>query len=158
MYAVSDIKIVWTEEMETGHPVIDRQHKKLVDAINELFGVLLSDDVDFGKVTEILQFLADYTDFHFSSEEKLMKRVGYPGFDTHKEQHIWFIAEVNNLILDFLRIQSGAAEAISLDELLDRMEKILVDWLKGHIMGTDKKLGAYLLEVGELGEDVEEPE
>ncbi len=155
---MAEMKLVWSEEMETGHPVIDRQHKKLVDAINELFDVLLSESVDFGKVTEILQFLADYTDFHFSTEEKLMKRVGYPEFDAHKEQHTWFIAEVNNLILDFLRIQSGVAEAISLEELLEKMEKILVDWLKGHIMGTDKKLGAYLLEAGELGEDVKEPQ
>ena len=45
--------------------------------INKL---LDSCEADNGKVTAVntLDYLADYTDFHFSAEEKLQQEIGYP--------------------------------------------------------------------------------
>ena len=34
-----------------------------------------------------LDYLADYTEFHFGEEEKLQEEITYPGVEKHKEEH-----------------------------------------------------------------------
>ena len=34
-----------------------------------------------------LDYLADYTEFHFGEEEKLQEEIGYPGIAEHKKKH-----------------------------------------------------------------------
>ena len=62
------------ESLVTGNEMIDAQHKELIDKINKL---LDSCETGEGKVAAIktLDFLADYTEFHFGEEEKLQAEI-----------------------------------------------------------------------------------
>lgn len=123
----------WSAQYETGIFLVDTQHKKLVDAINTLH-----DSMKDGKGKEVaektLNFLVDYTIQHFSSEEDLMKKKGYPDFTSHKITHDKFVAEVKEIKTKYL-----AGKILPM-----QVSSILSDWLKNHILGTDKKYVPFL--------------
>jgi len=135
------VEIKWSDSLSVGHPTIDSQHKELVRRIARLIDAINSGSVTNEDMVEMLGFIADYTDEHFSTEEKMMVLAEYPGYEEHKAQHLWFMNEVNELIKEY--IINGVS-----DKLLADIQRVLIDWLVGHITGTDKKLGAYLIEKG----------
>ncbi|MBK7228223.1 MAG: bacteriohemerythrin [Ignavibacteriales bacterium] len=123
----------WSAQYETGIFMVDTQHKKLVDAINTLH-----DSMKDGKGKEVaektLNFLVDYTIQHFSAEEDLMKKKAYPDFVNHKANHDKFVAEVKEIKAKYL-----AGKILPM-----QVSSILSDWLKNHILGTDKKYVPFL--------------
>ena len=60
------------ETLVTGNDMIDSQHKELIDRINQL---LESCEEGQGKIkaVKMLDYLLDYTVFHFEAEEKLQE-------------------------------------------------------------------------------------
>ena len=80
MYAEFD------ESLVTGNEMIDGQHKELIAKINKLVDCC---EQSSGKLEAIkmLDYLSEYTDFHFSAEEKLQEEISYPGLEEHKKQH-----------------------------------------------------------------------
>ena len=56
------------ESLVTGNEMIDSQHKELIDKINKL---LDSCETSKSKLVAVktLDYLADYTEFHFGEEE-----------------------------------------------------------------------------------------
>ena len=62
----------FTENLATGNEMIDSQHKELIQKINDL---LDSCEKSSDKVVAIktLDFLSDYTEYHFNAEEQLQK-------------------------------------------------------------------------------------
>ena len=46
---------------------------------------------------KMMDYLADYTDFHFSAEEQLQKDIDYPGYEQHKAQHETFKNTIKEL-------------------------------------------------------------
>ena len=80
MYAVFD------ETLVTGNEMIDNQHKELIGKIAALEEACETNR-DKATAVKLLNYLADYTDFHFQAEEKLQEEMSYPGFAEHKTQH-----------------------------------------------------------------------
>ncbi len=74
------------DSLVTGNEMIDGQHKELIDKINKL---LDSCETSKDKLVAIktLDYLADYTEFHFGEEEKLQEDIQYPGIEAHKKEH-----------------------------------------------------------------------
>ena len=66
MYAEFD------ESLVTGNEMIDSQHKELIGKINKLLDSCEAGNDKLAAV-KTLDYLADYTDFHFSAEEKLQE-------------------------------------------------------------------------------------
>jgi len=123
----------WSAQYETGIFMVDTQHRKLVDSINTLH-----DAMKDGKGKEVaektLNFLVDYTIQHFKAEEGLMQQKKYPDFTNHKIVHDKFVAEVKEIRTKY---QTGKV-------LPMQVSSILSDWLKNHILGTDKKYVPFL--------------
>ena len=65
----------WVPEYNTGIDVIDDQHKRILDYINEI--VEISDGTDRARVKQILDNIIDYTQSHFTFEESLQEEAGY---------------------------------------------------------------------------------
>jgi len=135
------VEIKWSDSLSVNHPTIDSQHRELVRRIAALIDAINKGNITNEDMVEMLGFIADYTDEHFSTEEKMMVLAEYPGYEEHKAQHLWFMNEVNELIKEY--IINGVS-----DKLLTDIQRVLIDWLVGHITGTDKKLGAYLMQKG----------
>ena len=103
------------ETLVTGNEMIDGQHKELIDKINKL---LDSCEVGNDKLTAIktLEYLADYTDFHFGEEEKLQESIAYPGIEQHKKEHkklLKVVEELHEMLEDCLLYTSRSTDSRS---------------------------------------------
>lgn len=127
--------IEWTQALSVGVASIDQQHKKLFDKANQLFEAGRNNkSKEF--ISELLDFLDDYTKQHFNSEEIHMKSIGYPGFDDQKKMHADFIAALAKLKNDYQ--ESGGNILVILNA-----NQMVADWLLKHVSVEDRKIGGY---------------
>ena len=124
------------ETLVTGNEMIDGQHKELIDKINKL---LDSCEVGNDKLTAIktLDYLADYTDFHFGEEEKLQESISYPGIEQHKKEHEKLRRVVEELH-EMLEEQEGPTEAF-----VAQVQENVINWLYNHIKGFARSVAEY---------------
>ena len=118
--------IDWTEELAIGIPVIDGQHRRIVDYINQLDAL----GADSGRTTvgRVLGDLVDYTYSHFAFEEALMEEAGYDFLAIHRGSHQAFCSR-----LDELRRRFGAGEEVAAE-----LAEMLGQWLLHHIRHDDQ--------------------
>lgn len=128
--------ITFDDNLITGNKTIDEQHKELIDRIQQFVSACESEDARV-KAIKMLDYLDEYTEFHFKEEEKLQKDVDYPGLEEHIKKHEEFRHTIKELY-DYL------------DEMRDQMKvygagKInVIDWLFGHIKTFDRSVAEYI--------------
>ena len=122
----------WNEEFRVGIEEIDKQHRRLVEIINELANISL--EIDKRKFNAILKELGEYTIYHFSSEEKIWDRYlsKTPQDITHKKKHREFEKAIEN-------IAKNAQKSLTEQTILELLQ-FLVDWLANHILYTDRRM------------------
>lgn len=135
----------WTNDLDTGIEVIDKQHKRIVAYINVLHTA--NEAGDIAAVNQVLGELVDYTLSHFSFEEELIEKANYPFFKAHKRVHEMFTKRV----ADF-QLRAKAGENVA-PEILS-MLKI---WLINHIKGDDADYVEAVLESLGLEDNISEP-
>lgn len=125
----------FTKDLLTENEVIDAQHKELFEKINDLF---VSCENGEGKeaALQTLEYLVDYTKFHFSAEEKLQEEINFPDIKQHKVEHEKLIQAVAGLKE---KLENEGPTPEFQDELYAKM----VQWLYGHIRGYDCGVAAY---------------
>ncbi len=133
-------EMTWTPDLAVGVELIDEQHKELIEKMNELDrAVRFSRGVP--KIIKTLDFLIEYTDFHFGTEEKNMEELSYPQMDYHKEKHAEFVTTLKNLEMDFE--EEGATEALA-----ESINTFMFNWLVNHIKTVDVAFGKFLCDSG----------
>jgi hemerythrin len=129
----------WDESYSVQVAEFDNQHKKLVAMINDLF-----DAMKQGKSKTILGSiftdLVEYTKVHFAAEEIKMNQFHYPDTAPHTKEH----RELTQKALELQAQFNAGTMLVSVDTL-----NFLRDWLRKHILETDKKYGAFFNSVGE---------
>lgn len=118
-------KLTWTVDMNTGIEVIDKQHKKIVDYINQL------DDARNGGNRElaakVINNLVGYTISHFEFEESMQEKAEYPFLKAHKKLHQLFAKRVGEYQE---RFKLG-------EDISEELHRLMFNWLYGHIMNED---------------------
>jgi len=130
----------WNTSLSVGIELIDEQHKMLIQRLNDVSDAIKKSQ-GAGQIVKTLDFLIDYTHFHFSTEEKHMKANDYPGIKEHLQKHEDLKKTLGDLDRDFR--EEGATY-----ELADALNVFLNNWLVGHIKGIDVKFGNFLREEG----------
>lgn len=132
------MSIKWTEDLATGSFLIDTQHKKLFQTINQLL-TACKDGKAKEEVQNVFVFLENYINEHFSTEEEFMTRFSYPHIAYHKKLH-------NDFKKSFEKYKEKARlEGVTLS-LTVSLTQALVVWLTKHIRGNDKELAAFLMQ------------
>jgi hemerythrin len=131
--------IVWKDQYSVGIKSIDDQHKELFNRINRLFDELPKGNKDV--VLKVLDFLDDYTVFHFNAEQNLMAKANYPGLNDHIQQHEWFKEQISSFKDEVGSKGVGVTLTVKLN-------KVLVDWLINHVTKTDIQYVPYLKQAG----------
>ena len=131
------MKVEFDESLVTGNTMIDNQHKELIAKIDAL---LTCCEQGGGKVQAIkmLDYLENYTEFHFAEEEKLQEEVSYPALERHRQKHEEFKKAVE-VLYDMLVEEEGPSEAF-----VAAVKKNVVDWLFDHIKNMDQALATYI--------------
>ena len=125
----------WDENLSVGVEQFDREHRKLIAIMNELFDAIQTGHAEL-VLGPILVRLVDYTMTHFSNEERAMREAGYEGLAEHKALHDELIRRVAEVQRHY---REGAASVVS-TELMD----FLKNWLIGHIQIEDKQYAPVL--------------
>ena len=130
--------LTWHEEYSVGVAVLDEDHKRLLNLINQLQTAAhyhTSDEYE----QETFDALIDYTKGHFQREEELMEKHGFPDLEAHRQQHQAMIDEVNKLVSAYQKDRDATIEGTI---------RYLQTWLIHHINGTDKEYSAFLNDKG----------
>jgi hemerythrin len=88
----------WNNRFSVGNEEIDQQHKMLFNIINYL-ALNSGKSCKHHEITEILEELIAYTDYHFSAEEVFLK--GHPTFAAHRAAHVEFIDKARHFEKSF---------------------------------------------------------
>lgn len=128
----------WSSEYSVNIKTIDDQHQELVNILNRLF-VAVSKREGNNVIGSILDSLMDYTQTHFTLEERLMKEANYQDFEQHKLEHQKLIEQLDQLSKKYM---------LEDKPIYFEMLTFLRTWLKEHIMGRDTKYSAALQKAG----------
>ncbi|MFO1154318.1 MAG: bacteriohemerythrin [Rhodospirillales bacterium] len=127
--------IEWTPALAVGVESLDTDHKVLVSLINQLDDAIAAGNPR-STVQRVLDALYDYTVYHFSREEALMRACGYPDIEAHARTHATLRAQVADI-----RDRYGRSpESIHSREVLS----FLKNWLSTHILGRDHLYMPYM--------------
>ena len=130
--------ITWDDSLSVNVSLFDNQHKKLIELINSL-----NEAMREGKGKDVLQSiikeLAVYTVMHFKAEESYFKKYGYAETPQHMAEHKAFVDEVEKFKKEFEEGSIG---------LSVKVLTFLSNWLRNHIMGTDKKYSEFFNQKG----------
>ena len=124
--------LAWDDALALGDPATDRQHKALMDLINQLRNHLDAPDRD-AQVMQCLTAMYLHAKDHFWDEEAFMERIGYPDKKKHAELHREFVLKLHDLTDCCLTGDAPYAE------LLD----FLLSWFKDHVATEDAKIVAF---------------
>lgn len=126
--------LAWSFTYDTGHAEIDAQHRKLILILNRFDASTRSDD-SRSEARNAMKALIDFVKTHFSCEESLMHKHGYPDAAEHRSQHLNL---VETLASYDLQLKSNAQ--LNLQQVLESLHT----WLLQHILASDKRLGEFL--------------
>lgn len=93
------LELRWDRSLESGHALIDAQHRELFDMIN----ALLASIAIFPDSTEVglrLQVFQAHVVQHFHDEEAVLAQIGYPRLAVHAERHRQINEQANTLRKD----------------------------------------------------------
>ncbi len=133
--------IAWTKELETGIDVLDEQHRRYIELLNDYIEKVTeydrTPDIKVIQLTESLNFLREYAKEHFSAEESIMKDAEYPDFETHQEEHLHFLRRVGELSKDM--DTKGFSPKLSRE-----VNYYTIEWFIEHILASDMQLVEFL--------------
>jgi hemerythrin len=126
----------WDASLETGHELVDNQHKQLFKKLNDLVEARESGKGK-AELAKTLEFLAAYTLKHFDDEEALQVKYNYPDYLRHRTLHTDFKAKVGEMAE---QLQKSGYNDVFLGETIG----VIADWLLHHIKGDDFRMAAYV--------------
>ncbi len=125
-----DYVLKWDHELDTGVTWIDNQHRKLLEQLNLLINAIIHED-HYEVVNKSLKFLHTYVQAHFGTEEGLMQKHFFPGFESQRKQHSYFIKRLE----EFSQLQDRKGPS---REVAMQLAGELWRWFKEHIVKMDR--------------------
>ncbi len=86
--------IVWDEAYEVGHPVLDAQHRHIIDLINALHDAARGEGL--ATIGAVLPHFVRFLENHFETEEAIFREVDYPRLEEHAAEHLSLLTQVRN--------------------------------------------------------------
>lgn len=124
----------WNDAYSVNIALIDNQHRKLVDMINQLHDAMKT-GAGSQAIDEILTNMTSYCEAHFATEETLFEQYSYPGALAHQSDHQNFIKKVAQLREKSQKSKIGLSMEVM---------TFLKDWLNHHILEVDQKYAPFL--------------
>ena len=131
------MNITFDDNLITGNTTIDSQHQELINRIRQFVAACESGDSKI-KAIKMLDYLDEYTNFHFQEEEDLQKKVSYPELSSHHAKHEEFKTSIQELY-DYLNENEGPD-----DQFIEQVKRNVVDWLFQHIKTFDRSVAEYI--------------
>lgn len=132
--------VQWHDDLSVGVLEVDIQHKLLFEKFNAFLDAC-EKNAEMDGIYRLFWFLEAYAITHFSEEEKLMQRVGYPEYARHREKHVEFAASVSNFKA---RLHAEGPNP----DLVSSITRFISGWLIDHISNMDRAIGRFVTAAG----------
>jgi hemerythrin len=127
--------INWSDEYATGIDIVDEQHKRIFEYLNEIDHAIKAQSLV--DVEHVVKAVVDYAISHNTFEESLMEQAGYPMLDAHHKVHEAFKARANG----YLQRLNDGEDAF---RLAREVRSDLGLWLTNHIKRDDRHYVPYV--------------
>jgi hemerythrin-like metal-binding protein len=131
--------LLWGRHYRIQIEEIDGQHEEITVLLNALYAAHRS-EAPRDETAKALGRLILAVARHFRAEEKLMRNSAYSALEAHAAEHSRLARRVRTFQKEF---RAGRAEVT--DELI----RSLADWLRDHMLVSDKRLGEHLTRVAD---------
>ena len=121
--------MVWKDAYSVGNEVLDSQHRRLIELVNDL-----SREADLAVV---LAGLREYGDTHFRTEESLLAAAAYPDLEEHRKYHEAFRRWLDGVIEAY---EAGGDDVVARRDI----HHYLCVWLANHLLVHDKAFAPWL--------------
>lgn len=126
--------VLWEPAMSVGEGTMDKDHRILIDLINQL--ALATSRLDAIIMDFVLDELYNYTVRHFHREELYMQSCGFSDIERHRQVHQEFSRRVSDLRLGFMHNPDP--------EISSELMPVLGSWLRSHIQGMDQEYHRFI--------------
>jgi hemerythrin len=134
-----DVFVEWDDRYSVGIPLIDDQHKELLEMTNDLYEACREGtEAATAHFKIAVRGTVDYVKYHFVAEEKMLANVKYPGFAAHKKEHESFVMKILTDVKDF---EDGKKFVPNI------FVRYLKDWILTHIAVEDRKYAGFILDL-----------
>lgn len=115
-------------------PQFDEEHRQLFEICDLLRRQLIRPE-SLPTARQTFVILENHTRIHFANEERVMQRIDYPEFHTHRQIHRHLLGQLADMSCQLHDWRAFAAKSFNTS---------LAIWLIGHIATEDAKLGKYI--------------
>lgn len=123
------VQLSWKPAFESGHPLLDAQHRELFELSNQLLAAVVAgrpkDEVS-GFVDELIERVLS----HFRDEERVLADAGFEALESHGAAH----ARLTDRALELA--DAFRADRLSVGELF---EFLAYDVVARHMLGADRQ-------------------
>jgi hemerythrin len=135
----------WPGELMSGNPIIDFQHRLVLQAIKKLMTQLRAGDgctdaPGGDAFKEALIFFDCYCIEHFGDEEQILEEYQYPDLQNHKAEHEILINEINKIKIRYNK--EGYSQELGYEYMAT-----VSGWLKKHFDKADREIIQFLKKV-----------
>ena len=128
----------WTDDLVSGHHVIDEQHRELLRRF-EMLEEAVAKGRGFDEVKALAAFPQRYVLTHFNTEEQVMLAGKYPGSAKHADEHDQCKSRIFQF-KQFIETESDRAKIINV------AYSMLGIWVRDHILNHDIQFIQYVKE------------
>jgi hemerythrin len=138
--------IIWSPIMSVNDKVIDNQHKKLIQALNDINQVVrLRPNVK--EIRKVIEVFTKYSKEHLDYEEKYLTKNNYKSIRMHKNRHQKYRDYFKTFEHQFNRLSK--AKSPDMEKILIMVitaESFLAGWWSKHILIEDKQYANWIKE------------
>ena len=120
-------RFVWKLEYETGIPIIDEQHRRLFESLDQVQSAVAAERPR-EEIWSLVQALMTNSREHFRTEEALMAHHGFPDLQAHCREHEMLMERLEELDRRFQDGQDAMALLVT---------TFMGGWLRHHISEGD---------------------
>jgi len=131
-------RMPWKEQYSVGVKEIDRQHRGLLDIINQINDSFEKKD-KWQSTSAIIDSLIHYAYNHFATEERYMIEAEYPELSRHIGLHLTFIRKV------FLMSEKYNQKGLAMQK---EILAYLTSWYSSHVLEVDRKYMSSMVKKG----------
>lgn len=133
--------LTWQPEFECGHEVIDKQHKDLLQSINQLIDAYNTGKPD-DHMMVLIEEMIPLIKGHFEDEESILLQIKYPLTDHHRHVHEQLLY-ATQLYLDALRNRQMHPWVF--------IDYLLRDVINNHLVNEDSKFFMHVSQSSPAG-------
>ena len=118
----------WSDDLLSGFPIMDSQHKKLFQLVND-FADETDENASIHTVITFLENLENYCEVHFNYEEAIMQKHSYPLTNYHSDLH--------RDLKRTLKKMKSQVEQRELSNPYQNVISVCTQWLHNHVSWED---------------------